>query len=339
MKGISLPLTSSFNRLTHVRRINQTLRGFDVLILNHARYAQAALPGLPSNIVVVGVLHNDAENVYDVGCGNAKAVDALVAVSPKVRDAATARVGQAVVSQIFCGIPDLRASVDGCRAEISTSPRLIFVGRMDHAQKGIFLLPEILIHLNQAGVHASLDVAGDGPDLSEVENRTARAGLDEQVRYLGTLSAEHVAKKLREAHILLMPSFYEGFPTVPLEAQACGCVPVISYLPGITEPNVLGGVTGVFAECGNPKSFADGVLSLVNNPATWQSMSEAGMRRIRDEFSVEKMGGNYLALIERIRAEKQCAGKGPRSGLRWNPKLIGYTAPLPTRLCQALNIL
>jgi len=337
MKGISLPLMSSFNRLSHVGRIHKALQEYDVLILNHSRYAQAALPGLPSNTVVIGVVHGDADVVYEVGCGNIEAMDALVAVSPKVRETTAARVGNGVGTHIFSGIPLQRCST-ACRPSISASPKLVFVGRVD-SQKGIFLLPEILTHLNQAGLHALLNIVGDGPDMPELKNRIARAGLDGQVHYLGTLSSEDVARKLRESHILVMPSFSEGFPIVPLEAQGNGCVPVVSYLPGITEPNVLGGVTGVFAECGNAKSFADAVLSLVNNPTTWQTMSEAGMRRIREELSIEKMGDNYLALIERIRAQKQTANNAPRPGRIWNPKLIGYTAPLPTRLCKAIKIL
>jgi hypothetical protein len=114
---------------------------------------------------------------------------------------------------------------------------------------------------------------------------------------------------------------------------------VVSRLPGVTDWNLLHGRTGFLAECGNTKSFADGVLALVNDPERWQSMSEAGVSRIREEFSVEKMGDNYLSLIDRIRKQKTGKTNVPRPGAAWNPKLIGCTAPLPNYLCDKLGIL
>jgi glycosyltransferase involved in cell wall biosynthesis len=339
MHGVAVPLMGSFNRLTHVRRIHQMLKGYDAIILNDARYGQAAIPGLRSDCVIFSIIHNHDEPSHSIGCGNSQALDAVVAVSPKVRDEAASRVGKELVSQIFYGIPLPSNPPALARVPISDTPRLIYAGRIIQQQKGVFLLPEILAELNKSGVRASLDIVGDGVDLAELKVRIERAGVAQQARYWGGLSPEEVARKLQESHILLMPSFYEGFGLISLEAQGCGCVPIISRLPGVTEWNLVDGMTGLFGEPGNAKSFAEGVLSLVSNPTKWQAMSEAGVKRIPREFSIEKMGDNYLALIEQLRARKQAGANGKRPGRAWNPKLIGYTAPLPNSLCQRLGIL
>jgi glycosyltransferase involved in cell wall biosynthesis len=339
MQGLSIPLIGSFNRLTHVRRVHEALNGFDVLIMNDTRYGQAALPELPEGIVAIAVIHNDCRSAYEVGCNNVQALDALVSVGPRIQEATTARVGDGIVSQIYYGIAVPQFTPLVKRPSISGTPKLIYAGRMIQEQKGIFLLPQILTELNKAGLRSSLDIVGDGIDLPELKQRVARAGVEDQVIYWGALSVDEVGRKLQESHILLMPSFYEGFGIISLEAQGCGCVPVVSRLPGATDVNVLDGMTGLLAEAGNAKSFADSILALTNDPAKWQSMSEAGAQRIRNEFSVEKMGERYCRLIEEIRSKKQGKLDAPRPGWMWNPKLIGWTAPLPNSICRKLKIL
>jgi glycosyltransferase involved in cell wall biosynthesis len=59
--------------------------------------------------------------------------------------------------------------------------------------------------------------------------------LGEKARFYGALPQESLAEIMRQSHILVLPSFYEGLPLVLLEGLASGCRIVATDLPGTKE--------------------------------------------------------------------------------------------------------
>jgi glycosyltransferase involved in cell wall biosynthesis len=286
--------------LRHSLRVgNRLARGkYDVILLNHARHAQAALARLPENVVVIPVLHNDVEEIYQVGCGNPDAWNVAVAVSPKVAATARQRVSHRPVLQLWSGVdlpqpdrPSERRPISRDRVE------LIYVGRLEHAQKGVLWLPEIYRSCLEQGINASLTIVGDGPDGEKLLARLADLSLSNRTRHLRGLTPEVIYGLLQSAHILLSPSQFEGLPIALLESQACGCVPVASLLPGLTDAAVEDGVTGLLVKSGDIAGFARAVVSLCDDPPRWLAMSQAGHVRIARTFSVEAMGRAYRQVI------------------------------------------
>jgi glycosyltransferase involved in cell wall biosynthesis len=158
-------------------------------------------------------------------------------------------------------------------------------------------LPDIYRACLDRGVDASLTIVGDGPDSRDLQRKLTEYGLGNRTRYLKGLTPEQVYELLLDAHILLLPSQYEGLPIALLESQACGCVPIASRLPGITDAAVEDGATGILVEMGNVSGFADAVASLHGDPARWSRMSSAAHERVSRSFSVEAMGRSYWQLI------------------------------------------
>lgn len=285
--------------LRHSLRVGAKLADgkYDVLFLNHARHAQASLGRLPENGVAIPVLHNDTGEIYDVGCGNQDAWNVAVAVSPKVAATARRRVPHRPVLQISSGVDLPEETLWQRRRSFSKRIELIFVGRLDDAQKGVLWLPDIYQACLDRGIDAALTVVGDGPDSRELQRRLSDHGLQDKTRYLKGLTPEQVYSLLLESHILLMPSRYEGLPIVSLESQACGCVPIVSRLPGITDAAIEDGETGILVDGGDVSGFAAAVAALYKDPARWSHMSSAGHDRVHHEFSVEAMGSSYLRLV------------------------------------------
>jgi glycosyltransferase involved in cell wall biosynthesis len=284
--------------LLHSRRVSSKLADgrYDIVFLNHARHAQASLASLPENVVVIPILHNDVDEIYDVGCGNPDAWNVVVGVSPKVAATARRRVPHRPVTQISSGVDLPNAALWQRRRTFGRSIDLIFVGRLEHAQKGVLWLPDIYQACLDRGIDATLTIVGDGPDSGELHRRLSDHGLQDRTRHLKGLKPEEVYSVLVDAHIVLMPSRHEGLPIVLLEAQACGCVPIASRLPGITDAAVEDGETGLLVELGDVSGFATAVASLHSDPARWLQMSKAGHDRVSQGFSVETMGGSYLQL-------------------------------------------
>jgi glycosyltransferase involved in cell wall biosynthesis len=270
---------------------------YDLVFLNHTRHAQATLAGLPEHVVAIPILHNDVEEIYEVGCGNKNAWNAVVGVSPKVASKAREQVLRRPVVEINYGVELPNTDLWGKRPQLSTFLELIFVGRLDHLQKGIFWLPNIYQACLDRGVQTRLTIVGDGPDAPELQRRLSETGLQHRVRHLRGLTPAQVYDLLVQSHILLMPSYYEGLPIALLESLACGCVPVVSRLPGITDAAVVDGETGLLVEVENVAGFADAIARLYNDPAKWSQMSSAAYETAKRRYSVEAMGRSYLDLI------------------------------------------
>jgi glycosyltransferase involved in cell wall biosynthesis len=289
---------SPLNPLAHSLRVGARLAAgrYDVVILNHTRHAQAVLARLPENVIVIPVLHNDVEQIYEVGCANAEAWNVAVAVSPKVAATARQRVPHRPVVHIPSGVDLPAEAAWQKRQALGKRIELAFVGRLEQAQKGVLCLPDIYQACLDRGIDATLTIVGDGPDAEALQRKLSDRGLQDRTRRLKGLTPEQVYAVLLDAHVLLLPSQYEGLPIVLLESQACGCVPIASRLPGMTDAAVLDGETGLLVDVGDVAGFADAVATLYHDPARWSQLSRAGHDRVRRKFSVEVMGGAYLGL-------------------------------------------
>jgi len=291
-------------KASHVpRRLRSKLaRGaYDVIFLNHSRHAQACIAGLPEDTLVIPVLHNDYEEIYRVGCANADAWNVAVAVSPKVAETACRRVPGRPVVQILSGVDLPDDALLAQRRAFEQPIRLIFLGRLQHEQKGVLWLPDILQRCLDRELDVTLTIVGDGPDAEKLQSLLSARSLEQRSRLIGGVPPDEVYGLLTQAHVLLLPSQFEGLPIALLESLACGCVPVISRLPGITDVAVVHGETGLLVEPGDIDGYADSVATLGRNPAQWTRLSRAGRERARNSFSVEAMGDSYLRLIRDAR--------------------------------------
>lgn len=139
-----------------------------------------------------------------------------------------------------------RAPADG-RAEADVL-RLVSVGRLSH-EKGIDLLLEAVALCRDRRVH--VDVVGDGPLRGELEHQARTLGVQGSVAFHGFLANPYPL--VRDADALVLPSRYEGFPNVVLEALACG-TPVIATPAAGGLSEIVDGVAGcaVAAEISAP---------------------------------------------------------------------------------------
>jgi glycosyltransferase involved in cell wall biosynthesis len=322
------------NPLQHTRRVSACLRqrNYNLIFLNHSRHAQAGLARLPDDVVAIPILHNDNEEIYQVGCGNPDAWNVAVAVSPKVASAARRREPSRPILEISSGVELPEAAQWQARRGWGAPLELIFIGRVDHGQKGVLWLPGIYQACLDRGVECRLTVVGDGPDAQQLRRQVSELGLLERTRFLQGLTHHQVYDLLLEAHILLMPSFYEGLPIALLESLACGCVPVVSRLPGITDHAVTDGETGLLVDVGDTAGFANAVATLHGSPDRWFRMSRAAHASAQSRFSVQAMGTSYLRLIEEALEGRYPLPRSRKVQRAFEPALFSWRDFLPDLL-------
>ncbi len=144
---------------------------------------------------------------------------------------------------------------------------------------------------------ARLIIAGDGPLRAQLESEAAQAGLTGSVRFLGW--RDDVPQLLAACDLFFMPSLWEGFGLVLLEAMAQGLPVVASQVSAIPEV-VAAEETGLLAPPRDVPAFREALLTLLRDPALAHDMGQAGMERLATHFSAERMVDATAALYHKL---------------------------------------
>jgi glycosyltransferase involved in cell wall biosynthesis len=147
-------------------------------------------------------------------------------------------------------------------------------------QKGVDVAVQALARVRERQPRAALVVLGEGPE------RPRLAG--EGVHLLGRVG--DVGAWLERAELLVHPVRWEGFGIAVLEAMLAGLPVVASAVSSIPEL-VIDGETGYLVSPDDPHALADALLHVLDDPG---GLGEAGLRRARTEFSVERMARRTL---------------------------------------------
>lgn len=170
-------------------------------------------------------------------------------------------------------------TLDAVADESRSGPyRLGIVGRLV-GQKGHDVLLEALPLLE--GLDWTLTVAGDGALADDVRERARRLGVDGRCRFLGEVRA--VGAVYAALDLVVIPSRYEGFCFVAVEAALAGRPVVASRVSSLPEV-VLDGETGVLVPPEDPPALAAAILERARDPEGSRAMGEAGRRRARERF-------------------------------------------------------
>jgi glycosyltransferase involved in cell wall biosynthesis len=142
--------------------------------------------------------------------------------------------------------------------------RLLFVGNILET-KGVFELIDAFIAIADT-TSASLHFVGQGPAAAALQQKIEQANLSERVQLHGALPLEAVAEHIRQATLVVLPSYREGVPNVLLEACACGVPVVATNVGGI--PEVVTQETGILVEAKNSSMLAEAISTALTKP--WQ---------------------------------------------------------------------
>lgn len=261
----------------------------DRIQTNVARY-------LPAHVVRIMIVHSITPGTYAAARAIRDHVHATVGVSERCRSDLIERHGFSAARTVSIPHAFDAGTASGERpARRGEGARLLFLGRIEDASKGVFWLPRILERLPTS---ATLTVAGDGPDLARLAQHLAKFG--ERVRMPGAVAQSEVGELVREHDILLVPSRFEGFGLSILEAMAGGCVPIASHIHGVTDSIIDDGVDGFLFPVGDWRRAAACVGALMDDPAMLSAASAAAASKARRAFGLDVMAARYAGLIGAI---------------------------------------
>jgi len=175
--------------------------------------------------------------------------------------------------------------------------KLLYIGWVIH-DKGVLDLLDAIEILSKHVSNFHLDIVGPVFDrLQYWEDEAASRGLQSNVNFVGALSQRvDLIRALDIATVFVLPSHFEGFPVVLLEAIARGCPCVGTDIGGI--PDILDyGKAGLIVSPRNPGQLADALLNLLDNSKLMESISKKARFRATEIYSHQKCLDSYRQLL------------------------------------------
>ncbi|WP_439535597.1 TIGR03088 family PEP-CTERM/XrtA system glycosyltransferase [Methyloversatilis sp.] len=238
-----------------------------------------------------------------------------VALSRDLENYLVSRVGvpQGRVTRICNGVDHRRFMSSSARALPADAPfgndGLCIVGTVGRMQavKNHLGLVRAFARLRSGGDEAAqrlrLVIVGDGPVRPQVEALVDELGLREVVWLAGERS--DVPALMQGMDVFVLPSLAEGISNTVLEAMASG-LPVIASDVGGNPELVDPGVTGFLVPPADTEAWADAMRRLATGDAA-SRMGQAARLRVEQEFSLDRMVGQYQALYETHCGERRTA--------------------------------
>jgi 1,2-diacylglycerol 3-alpha-glucosyltransferase len=179
-------------------------------------------------------------------------------------------------------------------------PVLVHIGRVAH-EKNIDFVLDVLDQVRQKQADVLLVIAGEGPALKHLKQRSRSMGLGENTRFVGYLDRDSTLMECYLAgNAFVFASRTETQGLVLLEAMALG-VPVVSTAVMGTRDILEPGKGALVAEEDNVEDFAEKVVSLLENPALQQRLgteAKAYAATWSSDEMARKMAGFYQQIIE-----------------------------------------
>jgi D-inositol-3-phosphate glycosyltransferase len=200
----------------------------------------------------------------------------------------------------------------GSRARIGVPPdhrMLLFVGRIeplkgvDNILRALALLresdPDLLRDVCLCVIGGSIDDDTPEPEMQRLFALRDELNLGDSVSFLGARDQDALIYYYSAAEALIMPSDYESFGMVALEAMACG-TPVIASEVGGLAFLVQDGVNGFHVPTREPAALAERIRQILDDPNQQAQISRAA-RQTAEDYAWTRIADRLLGVFESLR--------------------------------------
>jgi glycogen(starch) synthase len=162
-------------------------------------------------------------------------------------------------------------------------PLIGYAGRLVY-EKGVQDLVGALPELRKRHLGLRLVIAGDGPHKAELQAQTRALRLQRAISFTGFLGAGELPAVLAATNAVVVPSIYEPFGMVALEAASAGAPLAVASTGGLAEI-VEQGVTGVTFPAKDSSALAGAVSSLLVDDVSARRMAKQARSMIADRYA------------------------------------------------------
>jgi glycosyltransferase involved in cell wall biosynthesis len=195
-----------------------------------------------------------------------------------------------------------QADTQAIREELGLAghPVVGVVGRL-RREKGHAALLEALSLVVRSVPDVTLVVVGDGQERAHLEERARGLGLDGHIVWLGARRPEELPGLYGVMDVVAIPSQFEGFGLVAVEAMAAAR-PVVAFATGGLTEIVADGISGKLVPPGDRIAFAGALVGLITDRKGAVEKGKAGRKIVQSKFSQEVFSSLILSAYRRYAA-------------------------------------
>lgn len=173
--------------------------------------------------------------------------------------------------------------------------RMLFVGRFA-SNKGIHILMDSIERVNTTGKEVIFDLAGKGPLFDEY---TAKYDIS-NVNFLGFVSDEDLIGLYRKDHVFVLPTLFEGMPTVVLEAMS-NAMPIIVTDVGATA-ELVDDSNGFLIRKNDVGQLTEAIIKLHDMSSTLRlQLGEASRKKVEEQFTWKQVAKRHIKVFEELK--------------------------------------
>ena len=222
----------------------------------------------------------------------------VVATSPQEQETLRSLVStRGQIEVIACGTDTTNfrlTSKTQARTKLKLDSRekvILYVGRFDE-RKGIETLVRAFALLKERDLkNIKLMIVGgssanmpDGAERGRIENIVNELGLKDSTIFVGRIGHDVLPLYYTAADVCVIPSHYEPFGLVAIEAMACG-VPVVASNVGGLKFTIIPEETGLLVEPKDVEAFAEGIQRILFDDLWVRKMRKQASANVNQRFS------------------------------------------------------
>ena len=205
----------------------------------------------------------------------------IITVSPSIERSIKQKLGnKANVVCILNGIDDKTFEVDPFEKDY-----ILFLGRLDIYMKGLDILLKAFSKVVHEYPKTKLKIAGKGrpKDIKKLIDLGEKFRIGDNIDFLGWVSKEEKIRLLAHSKFICMPSRFEGWGIVAVEAAAASKPVIGTNIPGLSDA-IINRETGILVSPDNSDELAEAMMYLLEHERERKRMGENG-RRWAKKFS------------------------------------------------------
>jgi len=190
----------------------------------------------------------------------------------------------------------------------ASGPLVVYAGRLEW-EKGVHTLLDAVPRLRRRFPGLRVVLAGRGTYEDELRQQVRRLRQGAAVRFAGHLLGTDLAALLAAGDVVVVPSLYEPFGIVALEAAAARTPLAVAATGGLREV-VEPGVTGATFAPGDVAGLADAVTALLTDQVLARRTARAAHRRVTRDLRWSDVADRVVATYERAIDEEEALQSG-----------------------------
>ncbi len=173
---------------------------------------------------------------------------------------------------------------------------ILYTGRLAY-RKGLFDLIECGKYVCTKYADVNFIIVGDGMLRDKLQIKVKNLGLEKRFIFKGHVPKNELINLYQNATLHVIPSHYEGLPTVLLEAMSCG-LPVIATAVSGNLDVIENGENGLLIPPKSPKEMANAISILLEDSSWRHDLGKAARKTIEKKFTWDIVSDRILQCYE-----------------------------------------